>query len=410
MRLFDTLSGRKTAFRPLRGKAVTVYTCGPSVYNYSHIGNFRTYAFEDLLVRYLRYKGYEVKRVMNITDVEDKSIAAAREAKVGLQALVKDKIRAFLRDFDDLGLERPAVIAKASEHVPAMVALIGRICRKGHCIREKDGIYFDVRGFRRYGALRHLRDPRYLGAARRDDYSREALYDFRLWKAWTPSDGKVCWDSPFGRGRPGWHIECSAIAMGFLGDTIDVHCGGTDNIFPHHENEIAQSESATGKRFVRHWMHVRHLTVGKKKMSKRTGNVYYVQQLKKLGVPPNCLRFYLISGRYRKTDDFTIKQFKERVCLCNSTRALVKRLEAMREGGKPSRAGAAIARRLVEGFESAMDDDLDTPLAFRRIFRETAKVEALMAGRMLSGADASAVLAALMGIDSVLGLFQSGPR
>jgi cysteinyl-tRNA synthetase len=405
MLLYDTLSRRKREFRPLEGRVVRIYTCGPSVYNYSHIGNFRTYLFEDILVRYLRYRGYQVKRVMNITDIEDKAIDEARKEGKSLESLQDDKIRAFFDDADSLGILRPDIVPRASDHVPEMVSLIRRICEKGYCMMEKDGIYFDVRKFRGYGRLRRLREPRYLGLARKDDYAREGLWDFRLWKYWTRSDGKAHWESPFGRGRPGWHIECSAMAMRYLGERFDIHCGGTDNIFPHHENEIAQSKAATGREPANFWMHARHLTVGKKKMSKRTGNVYYVKQLKKAGVPCNCLRFYLISERYRKTDDFTLRQFNVRIRRCNEVRTLVGRLEGMSRRGKPSRSGASIARRLIEGFESAMDDDLNTRLAFRRIFREAGRIRDLLSGRRLSGADATAILASLKRIDSVFGVF-----
>ncbi|MFZ5501631.1 MAG: class I tRNA ligase family protein, partial [Candidatus Micrarchaeota archaeon] len=231
LRLFDTMSRSKRAFRPPGKRPVRIYTCGPSVYNYAHIGNFRTYLFEDVLVRYLRYKGHRVKRVMNITDVEDKAIIAARRERKSLAGLQKEKIDAFFRDYRKLGMAMPDVVANASDHIEDMVRLIGVICEKGYCIEERDGIYFDVRRFKGYGRLRGLAGRRYLGKARKDDYSKEGLWDFRLWKRWSRGDGNVFWESPFGRGRPGWHIECSAMAMRHLGQSIDIHCGGSDNIF-----------------------------------------------------------------------------------------------------------------------------------------------------------------------------------
>ncbi|MDD5172442.1 MAG: cysteine--tRNA ligase, partial [Candidatus ainarchaeum sp.] len=326
LRLFDTLSGSKRTFRPIRGRDVRIYTCGPSVYNYSHIGNFRTYLFEDILVRYLRYKGFRTKRVMNITDVEDKALHAARRSGQTLAELEKDKTRAFFRDYDSLLMIRPDVVAKASRYVPQMIRLIRRICDKGYCKMEKDGVYFDVRRFTGYGLLGHLKSHRYRGKAARDDYAHEGLWDFRLWKRWTHGDGKVGWESPFGYGRPGWHIECSAIAMYHLGESIDIHCGGTDNIFPHHENEIAQCEAATGRRFANFWFHPRHLTLGKRKMSKRTGNVLYVKDLLKMGAHPQCIRYYLMSKSYRKTLDFTLERFESEVRGCEKTAKLMIRL------------------------------------------------------------------------------------
>ncbi|HSB47091.1 MAG TPA: cysteine--tRNA ligase [Candidatus Bilamarchaeum sp.] len=404
MLLYDTLSMKKREFRPLRGRKVGIYTCGPSVYSYSHIGNFRTYVFEDVLVRYLRYRGYEVKRVMNITDVEDKALQAAAEEGVSFRELSRDKCRVFFGDWRRMGLAMPEVVARVSDYVPLMVGLIRKICRKGYCITEKDGVYFDVRKFRDYGKLRHLKGRKYLGPSRHDDYSKEGLWDFILWKYHTRGEGSAVWESPFGRGRPGWHIECSAISMHFLGESFDIHCGGTDNIFPHHENEIAQSESASGKRLANFWMHARHLTVGKKKMSKRTGNVLYVGELEKLGVPPKCLRYYLLSERYRSRLDFTIEKFQERICDCNYTRDLMKRLARL-GGSGGGELGARVAGKLLGGFEDAMDDDLNTRLAQKRIYRISGEIEGLLKRKKLAKADARAILAALKKADSVLRVF-----
>jgi cysteinyl-tRNA synthetase len=404
MRLFDTLSGRKREFRPLRGDTVRIYTCGPSVYSYSHIGNFRTYLFEDILVRYLKHKGYGVKRVMNITDVEDKAVKAAREQVINLRKLAKDKTRAFFEDFDALGMERPDVVSNVSEYVPLMVKLIEKICSKKYCMKEKDGIYFSVRKFGKYGNLRKLKNRKYKGVSRKDDYAREGLWDFRLWKYWTRGDGDAVWKSPFGKGRPGWHIECSAISMHFLGESFDIHCGGTDNIFPHHENEIAQSESATGKPLANFWMHAKHLTVRKRKMSKRGGTVYYVKELRKMGVPPKCLRFYLISEKYRNRLDFTIQKFKWKVCNCEDVSIMIKDLKKLKKKGD-GRRGERIARRLIGGFENAMDDDLNTKLAFRRIFSETGKARRLMAEKKLTARDAELIVKAIERIDGVLRVF-----
>ncbi len=410
MKLFDTLSRRKREFTPLEGNTVRMYTCGPSVYAYSHIGNFRTYLFEDVLVKYLKYKGYRVKRVMNITDVEDKAIVAARKERVSLGKLEGAKIKEFFSDWDALGMERPSVVARASEHVPQMLKLIDRICENGYCRENGDGVYFDVRRFRGYGELKHLKRPRYFGKAKGDDYAREGLWDFRLWKKWGRSDGPVKWKSRFGEGRPGWHIECSAMAMHYLGESFDIHCGGSDNVYPHHENEIAQSEAATGKALANFWIHSRHLTIGKRKMSKRTGNVLYVKQLNKMGIKPRCLRFYLISKRYRSPLDFTKKKFVGEICRCKDAEVIMSRLERLAKGrkvGGAGKRGTRIARKLLREFEGAMDNDLDTGLAFRRIFREIKVAKVLLEEGKLGPVDAREIVDAMDKIDGVLGVLRT---
>lgn len=404
MKLFDTMTRKKREFIPLLRRKVGIYTCGPSVYAHSHIGNFRTYIFEDILVRYLSYKGYKVKRIMNITDVEDKAIEQAKREGKTVEAVQKEKIKAFLSDFDELGMLRPTVIAKASEHINQMTNLIRKICKNGYCRYEIDGIYFDVCKFRRYGELKHLKNKRYLGMMKKDDYVKEGLWDFGLWKYWTPGDGKTKWDSPFGIGRPGWHIECSAMAMNYLGESFDIHCGGSDNIYPHHENEIAQSESASGKKFANFWLHSKHLTIEKKKMSKRTGNVLYVKQLKKAGVPPKCLRFYLTSERYRNSLDFSIEKFKSKICDCEKTRKLINKLRTVKDDGF-DKIGKKLAKKLINGFESAMDDDLNTKLAYKRIFAVMDRVDGLIRAKKLSRKDCIGIIGAMKKIDSVLCVF-----
>jgi cysteinyl-tRNA synthetase len=404
LKLYDTMSERKRPFKPLSGNTVRVYTCGPSVYAYSHIGNLRTYLFEDVLVRYLRYKGYSVKRVMNITDIEDKAIEAARKGGMTLVAFEKAKVEAFFKDFYSLGMRKPDIVAKASRHIPQMIKLIARICHKGYCKKEKDGVYFDARRFSGYGKLRHLDDKKYLGKAPGDDYSKEGVWDFRLWKTWTRGDGETSWESPFGKGRPGWHIECSAMAMHHLGESFDIHCGGTDNIYPHHENEIAQSESATGRMLANFWLHAGHLTIKKRKMSKRTGNVLYLKDLRKEGIRPECLRAFLLSEGYRKTLDFSIPSFMERVGDCHRVGKLIRRMAALKGKGGGG-LGTALAKRLTDGFERSMDDDLDTKSALSSLCGVFSDIEKLMDARRLTKKDAAPIISAIRRIDSVLGIF-----
>jgi cysteinyl-tRNA synthetase len=398
----------KRPFHPLKGNTVRIYTCGPSVYSYSHIGNFRTYLFEDVLVRYLLLLGYRVKRVMNITDVEDKGVMTAKKENLSLGALQKDKIRAFLADYDRLGMLRPDIIARASDHVPQMIRLIERICRNGYCLRKGNDICFNVRKFRRYGRLARLEQRTYFpGTPEDEDYVKRGLWDFVLWKGWTRGDGSARWHSPFGDGRPGWHIECSAISRQYLGMAFDIHCGGVDNIYPHHENEIAQSYAATGKMPAAFWLHAKHLTINRRKMSKSTGNVLYVRQMLKGNLHSRCLRFYLIRGRYRSRMDFSWKEFRKRTCGCEQARRILAMLRTI-AGKQPAgdgKRGRKMALRLLGGFQDAMDDDLNTKLAFRRIFAIFRGLEQLLKARKLKAKDAKAVLGAMERINGVLGVF-----
>jgi cysteinyl-tRNA synthetase len=343
--------------------------------------------------------------VMNITDIEDKAILAAKREGISLRALEKKNARKFFSDFRKLGMLMPDVLARASDEIPQMVRLIQRICRKGHCRKERDGIYFDVKKWD-YGRLciKRKKKAEYLGVARKDDYSKEGMWDFRLWKFRSRQDGENYWSAPFGEGRPGWHIECSAIAMHHLGESFDIHCGGSDNIFPHHENEIAQSEAATGKRFANFWLHAKHLTIGGKKMSKRLGNVYYVDELERKGVGAKCLRFYLISERYRSRHDFTMKEFKKRIRKCGRIKEFISGLKKLR-GNRNGNEGRKIAARLIAGFEKAMDDDLDTGRAFAAIFSTCNAAEEKLKKGGLGANDAKRIIRALDRIDSVLKVF-----
>lgn len=398
MKLYDTLSAKKREFVPIKGKNVSIYTCGPSVYSYSHIGNFRTYLFEDVLIRYLKFLGFSVKRVMNITDLEDKAIEQAIIENKTLDSLVNDKIEAFLEDFKLLGILKPNKLIRASKKINLMIKAINILIKKGYCIFEKDGIYFDTRKFRKYGELSKI--PKvYRGIARKDDYSVEGLWDFRLWKFHSKKDSDIFWKSPFGIGRPGWHIECSTLAHYSFEGTIDIHCGGVDNIFPHHENEIAQSEAAWEIKFANFWLHSKHLTINKRKMSKRTGNVYYVKELQKMGIEPKCLRYYLISERYRNALDFSLKEFKSKICACNEFRELIKKLNKIKKTGKTNN-GDYFSELLISCFKKAMDDDLNTKKAIKQLFTNIKKIDI----KKLTKSDAKKILKSITKINSVLGI------
>src|SRR6476619_975703 len=305
LRLYNTLSGKIEEFRPLRGNEVRMYACGPTVYDYGHIGNFRTFVAVDLLRRFLRQSGYKVHHVMNITDVDDKIIRNSARDGITVQQYTAKYEKAFLEDAGMIGIEQPTLV-RATEHIPEMAQFVASLVEKGLAYRTEDGsYYFRIAKFPRYGKLSKKDFAGMEDGARVDvdEYEKDSARDFALWKA--PKEGEAFWESSIGPGRPGWHIECSVMSMKYLGDSFDLHAGGEDLTFPHHENEIAQSESLTGKIFSRHWMHVRFLLVEGKKMSKSEGNFYTLRDLLLKGIKPSAIRFLLTSVPYTKQLNFT---------------------------------------------------------------------------------------------------------
>ena len=307
LRFHDTLTRQEQAFEPLHPGEVRLYTCGPTVYDFAHIGNFRTYLWEDLLRRHLKLRGYRVTQVMNLTDVDDKTIANAHAAGLSLDDYTKKFIDAFFEDLDALGIERAEHYPRATAFIPQMVRLAQRLLEKGHVYESRGSLYFKISTFPQYGRLSHLDAAAGAGQARidSDEYDKDNPRDFAVWKA--PKDGEPFWQTDLGPGRPGWHMECSAMSMQLLGETFDIHTGGVDNIFPHHENEIAQSEAATGKPFVRYWMHAAHLIVDGEKMSKSRGNFFTLRDLAGRGYDMRVIRFMLLSVHYRKPLNFTFE-------------------------------------------------------------------------------------------------------
>ena len=308
MKIHNTLTQQLEELVPLEGNRIRLYTCGPTVYNYAHIGNFRAYIFEDLLRRCIKYFDHEIVQVMNLTDVDDKTIAGANKAGVSLDAFTGTFKAAFFEDLKILNVEPAEHYPAATDHVPEMIAIIRKLMDKGHAYKSDDGsVYFSVSSFPAYGKLAHLDMAGMRPGARvqHDEYEKENVADFALWKAWDEKDGAVVWDSPWGRGRPGWHIECSAMATKYLGESFDLHTGGVDNIFPHHEDEIAQSEAATGKPFVRYWMHCAHLVVEGRKMSKSLGNFYTLRDVMSRGYTGREIRYVLTAGHYRQSLNFS---------------------------------------------------------------------------------------------------------
>ena len=369
--LYNTLSRSKEPFTPLQPGRVSLYTCGPTVWNFAHIGNFRTFVFEDVLRRYLEYLGMKVEHVMNLTDVDDRTIKAANEAKLQLRDHVKPFTEAFFQDRDYLRIEPATHYTAATAYVPQQIRLVETLLAKGVAYRGDDGsVYFAIGKFPQYGRLSRVEARTLKDGARvsSDEYSKDDARDFVLWKAAKPEDETVgaAWDAPFGRGRPGWHLECSAMAQHHLGDTLDIHCGGVDLIFPHHEDEIAQSEAATGKPFARYWMHGEFLQIDGTKMSKRFGNFLTARDLKESGVDPAAIRYLFGQTHYRKQLNWSDDALKAASAGAQRLGEFHTRL--LKVSQQPGcNVEHAWMESLEQEFRRAMDDDLDVPGALAAI-------------------------------------------
>ena len=392
-RLYNTLTGREEEFAPLEGNLVRMYTCGPTVYDYAHIGNYRTFVFQDILRRHLKVKGYQLLHVMNITDVDDKTIRNARAAGVSLREYTERFIQAFSEDTEKLRLEKPERTARATDHVPDMVVLIQKLEAKGFTYRSDGSIYFRLSNFPDYGKLSNLNVAGILPGARVDveEYEKEHPRDFALWKAAKEGD-PYSWDTALGRGRPGWHIECSAMSMKYLGESFDIHTGGTDLIFPHHENEIAQSEAATGRPFVHFWLHCEHLIVEGRKMSKSLGNYFTLRDLLDKGHSPEAIRYQLASVPYRRHLNFTFDGLRQAAASIERLRNFRLRLGTETfPPGEPEQA-ADLLRRASTEFEAALDDNLNTAAALGAVFEAVRELNtAADAGTFGAGNVAAAV-------------------
>lgn len=421
LRFYNTLSRTLEDFRPLdpAGKQAKLYTCGPTVYNHAHIGNFRAFIFEDLLRRYLAYRGYDVLHVMNITDVEDKIIKTIRETGEPLKQLTERYTAAFVEDCRVLNVLPPHQQPRATDCIPDIIELIGKLIEKGVAYLAPDkSVYFSIAKFPRYGQLKKI-DPEHMRPGERvklDEYEKESIGDFALWKAWDEADGDVAWDSPWGRGRPGWHVECSAMSMKFLGESFDMHCGGEDLVFPHHEDEIAQSEAATGKPFVRTWLHCAYLLVNGQKMSKRFGNFFTLRDLTAKGYSGREVRYALIAEHYRRPLNFMLEGLDAaRASLARMDEFLVKLQDVVAargergaelEAGPPSARAATGAgvERVREAFEAALDDDLNISGALGALFDFIRDTNKSLASGVLKSTEAAAILQVWQRFDSVLGL------
>lgn len=395
IKFYNTLSREKNAFVPFEGNTVGLYTCGPTVYDYAHIGNWRTYIFEDILRRHLEYSGYEVTQVMNITDVDDKTIHGAISNNVKLDNYTAKFIQAFYDDRDLLNVKPADFYPRATQHINEMVEIIKSLLDKGIAYKVDDGsIYFNIDKFAGYGRLSHFRIDE-LKAGNRiksDEYEKAQVSDFALWKAWDANDGDVHWETELGKGRPGWHIECSSMSRKYLGDTFDIHTGGVDNIFPHHENEIAQSESFTGKKFVHYWMHSEHLQVDGRKMSKSLGNFYTLRDIVAKGYDPMVFRYFVLVAHYRTKLNFTWQAMDAAKSAIEGLYDFMSRLDIHNPSGMDD-----AVKHAVEAFRDAMDDDLNTPVALAAVF-------GLIKDVNIHGAGGKEVYEAMLDMDRVLGL------
>jgi cysteinyl-tRNA synthetase len=408
LRFHNTLTNRLEEFRPLREGEVGMYFCGPTVWNLAHVGNFRSNVFVDVLRRFLKFKGYRLNHVMNITDVDDRIINQAIERGVSIDEYTAPYIKAFWEDFDLLGLERPEIAPRATQHVPEMAAIIDKLIRSGHAYRSDGSIYYRISSFPDYGKLSKINFAGNIaGASERvdtDKYEKEDARDFALWKA-PDSENEPTWDASIGRGRPGWHIECSAMSMKYLGETFDIHCGGVDLVFPHHENEIAQSEGATGKQFVNYWLHGEHLKIDGETMSKSKGNYYTLRDLVAKGFTPAAIRYALLSVPYRKQLNFTLDGLRGIEKTVAGLQDFHARLsEARTEPGTNPEIRASAARALEE-FEAGLDDDLNTSVALAAVHNFTREVNTALACEGLREDDRRDLLEAVRRIDSVLNVF-----
>src|SRR5437660_11881325 len=402
LRFFNTYSREVEEFKPRDPSArhICMYTCGPTVYSRAHIGNFRAYIFEDLLQRHLELCGYKVHRVMNITDVDDKTIRGAREAKAPLIKFTEQFKDAFFEDAGTLRIKRADEYPAATDqrYIDRMISMIETLISRGLAYQADDkSVYFRINKFPDYGKLAHfdLTQLRSTGRVKHDEYDKEHIGDFALWKAWDEEDDKVAWESPWGRGRPGWHIECSAMATALLGDQIDIHCGGVDNIFPHHEAEIAQTEGVTGKQFVKYWLHCAHLLVDGQKMSKSLGNFYTLRDVLARGYSGREVRYALLRVHYRAQLNFTWEGMDEARQSLGRIDDWIERLKSVagQDGEQPT-----------QKFEDALDDDLNISAALGFLFETIRETNRSLDQNALSPADARGWLEWWKRIDSVLAL------
>jgi cysteinyl-tRNA synthetase len=405
LKLRNTLTRTREEFKPLEGNTVRMYACGPTVYDYGHIGNFRTFVSVDVLRRYLKYLGYQVRHIMNITDVEDKIIRGMLASGKSLEEFTEFYTQEFLKDCDALNIERSEVMPYATKHLPQMIEIMNRLAERGHTYQSDGSLYYSISSFPDYGKLSGLKLEGNIAGARVDvdEYEKADARDFVLWKA-AKEEGEPRWPSPFGEGRPGWHLECSAMSMEYLGESFDIHCGGVDLVFPHHENEIAQSEGATGKPFVKYWVHTEFLLVEGEKMSKSKGNYYTVRELIEQGHAPMAIRLLLLRVPYGTQLNFTLEGLRGQETALEGLRNFRRRVADFRsDPGSQPRAQETILRARA-GFEAGMNDDLNTSKALAAVFELRRDVNTAIDAGEFGADDRREVLELLARMDSVLGV------
>jgi cysteinyl-tRNA synthetase len=384
LKLYNTLGRKKQVFKPIKKGQIGMYTCGLTVYNYGHIGNYRAFVASDILRRYLEYSGYKVKKIVNITDVDDKTIKGSIKAGRKLKEYTKEYENAFFEDEASLNIKKADKYPRATEHIKEMVEIIDDLLKKGYAYKTEDGIYFNIKKFKDYGKLAKL-DLKNLKEGVRidsDEYDKENAKDFALWKFYDNEDGDVFWETKIGKGRPGWHIECSAMSSKYLGQPFDIHTGGIDLVFPHHENEIAQSEAITNKKMVNYWIHNEWMMIEKKKMSKSLGNVYNIRDLVQMGYSTLAIRYFYLTGQYRTQVNFTLDNLKNAQNSYDRLKRLILKLKDDKKENK----------KYLSEFEKAMDDDLNTPVALQVLWA------------LLRDKEATGKIQTIKKIDEVFGL------
>ncbi|MBK9215542.1 MAG: cysteine--tRNA ligase [Chloracidobacterium sp.] len=411
LRFFNTLSRQVEDFQPLEDGKVRLYICGPTVWNFAHIGNFRTFVFGDILRRYLKFKGYELMHVMNLTDIDDRIINEAAARNISINEFTAPYTQYFLEDFDALGNERPEIMPRATEHIPEMINIISTLLANGHAYESDGSIYYRIAAFPEYGKLSKISfEGNIAGGSERvdtDKYDKEDARDFALWKLVGPTD-EPGWDAPFGRGRPGWHIECSAMSMKYLGETFDIHAGGQDLQFPHHENEIAQSEGATGKLFAKYWIHSEFLKIDDVTMSKSKGNFFTFRDLREQGYSALAIRYVLLSVPYRKQLNFTFEGLQGAESTVERLRSFRSIISDLRIANSSGGGALKAVNKALADFEAAMDDDFNTAAALAAVHDMVREVNTAIASGGLTTDEQTAVLDAIAKFDAVLGIF--GPE
>ncbi len=403
LKLYNTLTRKKEEFKPIKKNQVGMYTCGPTVYDYAHIGNFRAYTVADLLQRYLEYKGFKVKWVMNLTDVDDKTITGAKKEGISLDKYTKRYKKAFFEDLASLNIEKAAVYPEATKHIKEMVNLVKKLLKKGLAYRKEGSIYYNISKFKDYGKFAHIDLSGIKPGARVDvdEYEKEKAQDFVLWKGY--KEGEPSWDTEIGKGRPGWHLECSVMSTKYLGQPFDIHTGGVDLIFPHHQNEIAQSEGAEGKKFANFWIHNEFLLVEGEKMAKSLGNIYTLRNISKKGYSPIHLRYLYLTGHYRDKLNFTWAGLESAKSTLDGLYDFIQRILEIGKSKESNKKVVQTIGKNKKEFVNFMDDDLNTPKALASIFEMVKEVNKIGIDN-LGKKDARLIYETLLDFDRILGL------